>query len=60
VRVRTKCAQKTYVDLWGTIHDFRELLGISTVGLGLDRVLAGVKEAVECISSHTRFYSVST
>jgi hypothetical protein len=35
--VRTKCAQKTRVGLWGTIYDSRELLGVSTGGLGIGR-----------------------
>jgi hypothetical protein len=35
--VRTKCAQKTRVGLWGTIYDLRELLGVSTAGPGIGR-----------------------
>jgi hypothetical protein len=35
--VRTKCAQKTRVVLWGTIYDPRELPGVSTTSLGIKR-----------------------
>jgi hypothetical protein len=35
--VRTKCAQKTRVGLWGTIYDPKELLGVSIVGPGIGR-----------------------
>jgi hypothetical protein len=41
--VRTKCAQKTRVGLWGQ-YDPRELPGVSTAGLGVDGVLQVVSE----------------
>jgi hypothetical protein len=43
--VRTKCAQKTRVGLWGTINDPKELLGVSTAGPGVDGVLQGICSA---------------
>ena len=42
--MRTKCAQKTRVGLWGTIYDLRELLGVSTAGPGIGRgVTSGIR-----------------
>jgi hypothetical protein len=42
--VRTKCTQKTLVDLWGTIYDPSELPGVSTVGPGIGQgVTSGIK-----------------
>jgi hypothetical protein len=35
--VRTKCAQKTRVGLWGTIYDPSELPGVSTADSGIGR-----------------------
>ena len=38
-RVRTKCVEKTSVDLWGQSRDPRELPGVTAAGHGVAGVL---------------------
>jgi hypothetical protein len=37
--MRTKCARKNRISMWGTIYDSRELTRVNTVGLGVNGVL---------------------
>jgi hypothetical protein len=41
--VRTKCAQKTRVGLWGMIYDSRELPGVSIAGSGIGQGVTTIR-----------------
>ena len=45
-RVRTKCAEKTSVDLWGQSRDPRELPGVTAAGPGVGRGVTTTPETV--------------